>query len=69
MTTTSEPDPVRRACMPPALRDLPHAWMAVLERARSTGDYDLARYADAELRRLGVRVSYDARPDREEAGR
>jgi hypothetical protein len=56
---THESDVARRAGLPPALLDQPHAWLAVLERARAIGDYELAALADAELRRLGVHVRYD----------
>lgn len=32
----------RRASLPAALRDAPHAWFALLQRARETSDHDLA---------------------------
>jgi len=60
MEQPTKPSPALRTYVAPGLRDEPYVWLAVLERARREGDYDLAAYADAELRRLGVRVSYDA---------
>jgi hypothetical protein len=39
-------------------------WLLLLERGRRTNDYELAGRAQAELRRLGVRVSYGRRTPR-----
>ena len=41
--------------------DSPIAWFAVLERARITGNHELAAKAEAELRRLGVSVKFTHR--------
>ncbi len=41
--------------------DSPTLWIALLERARRTGDCDLAVKAERELHRLGVRVEFGAR--------
>ena len=47
---------------PRAPEDSAVAWFVVLERARITGDYELAAQAAGELRRLGVRVKFAPRP-------
>jgi hypothetical protein len=49
--------------------DCPTAWFAALERARLTHDRDLATKARAELRRLGVRVSFVRHDPRQEVAR
>jgi hypothetical protein len=41
------------------LRDSPTAWFALLERAKRTGDRELADRARRELERLGVHVTFD----------
>lgn len=43
-------------------RDSPTAWFATLDRARNTGDAELAAKAKSELKRLGVRVDFAATP-------
>lgn len=40
-------------------RDQPTYWFALLEIARAQGDHETAAEALRELRRLGVRVSYE----------
>jgi hypothetical protein len=46
------------ADLAPEIRDSTVYWFVALETARKRGDYALAAEADAELRRLGVRVRY-----------
>jgi hypothetical protein len=41
-------------------RDSPVAWFAVLQRAVEQENCERAAEAQAELRRLGVRVAFDA---------
>ena len=38
--------------------DCQTAWFALLERARLSGDYALAERATAELKRLGVEITF-----------
>jgi len=40
-------------------RDEPTYWFAVLEIARERGDFERASEAQGELKRLGIRVSYE----------
>lgn len=40
------------------LADSPTAWFALLERAKRTGDVELALRAQEHLRRLGVKVEF-----------
>ena len=39
--------------------DSPTLWFSVLDGARLAGNADLAQWAEAELRRLGVHVTFD----------
>lgn len=54
--------------MPTELTDSPTAWFALLERAKRTGDVDLALKAQEQLRQLGVKVEFQARPLKVMAG-
>ena len=42
-------------------RDAPTYWFVVLEIARERGHFERAAEAQRQLRRLGVRVSYERR--------
>ena len=41
-----------------AARNCPSNWFSALETALARGDFEAARDADRELRRLGVRVRF-----------
>jgi len=43
----------------PRPEDSATVWVALLERGRLTGDSELTRRANRELRRLGVRVVFE----------
>ncbi len=47
-----------------APEDSATAWVAVLERARSAGDFELMQRANRELERLGVKITFDERKRR-----
>jgi hypothetical protein len=47
--------------------DLPVYWFALMEQSAERGDYERAAAAKKELRRLGVKVSYEPRQRREAA--
>lgn len=51
-----------------AASESPTAWFAVLERARLTGDYELAAQARRELDRLGVAVKFNAKRSNQKGG-
>lgn len=40
------------------LRQSPTFWFAVLDQAKEAGDWDRAKQAETELRRLGVEVRF-----------
>ncbi|MCC6681901.1 MAG: hypothetical protein IT445_13460 [Phycisphaeraceae bacterium] len=44
-----------------AARQSPVVWFALLDKARENGDWILAKRAEDELRRLGVRVRFSRR--------
>jgi hypothetical protein len=46
-------------------RDDPVIWLPLLERGRRTGDFELAARAQQELARLGIRVRYDQKNQKE----
>jgi hypothetical protein len=51
----------------PEVRDSVVYWFVLLETALERGNYTLAAEADAELRRLGVRVQHTRRHERQRA--
>jgi hypothetical protein len=55
------------AVSPDRFRDQPIYWFAILDGAVERGDHATAARAQAQLRRLGVRVRYGRpRPNRQE---
>ena len=50
------------------LTESPSYWLAIIEEARLTGNFELIQKANQELARLGVTISFDGRAEKRGRG-